>query len=532
MKTTTSAQSNYIDNYNALQLSLPLNLEIKLDSKNEVVSFLKALEGVNLHKFLKRKESRGRKGYDRVMLLKVILFAYFINERELRKIEDLCRHDIRFLYLSKESTPSHMAFERMMTNYLKQDIDDIFFEISSIIGDKMEINTDIQYIDGTKFEANANKNTFVYKKRIINARERLFYKINTTFDELNHLLNYNYSVQSFYCAQEIGYVAQYMMELMVNNGIVLAYGKGKKKTEIQRLYDLFLEYYIKLLEYEEWLYIIGETRNSCSKIDHDATMCATKIDYYCNTGLSRPCYNAQIAVSNGVIVNADLFQNPADTKTFIPFMERYYEYMNKYPKYPVADAGYGSYDNYMYCITHRMEVYLKYQMYARRNTKEFKKQIYNTLNWEKDEKGYKICPNGDHFNQYLYDKLDESNRYLRIHQIYANENGCTNCSHKEQCCKGQRRIVSRDVVLEEFHAIVDRNLSTEYGKDLKKQRSIQVEGAFGVIKQNMKFTRFTRRGLKNAKMEFLLVCLGYNFQKYHLHRLKRMKLTEKNPVIN
>lgn len=72
MKTTTFAQSNYVDYYSALQLSLPLDLGIKIDSNNEVVSFLKALEGVNLNKYLKRKESRGRRGYDKVMLLKVV----------------------------------------------------------------------------------------------------------------------------------------------------------------------------------------------------------------------------------------------------------------------------------------------------------------------------------------------------------------------------------------------------------------------------------------------------------------------------
>ena len=133
-----------------------------------------------------------------------------------------------------------------------------------------------------------------------------------------------------------------------NEGIEFVYGKGKRKTSIQRWYDLFLGYYIKLNEYEYWLDIIGE-RNSCSKTDHDATMCATKMDYYCNTGLSRPCYNAQIAVSDGVIVNAELYQRPADSKTFIPFMERYHEYMGEYPIYPMADAGYGSFENYMYC---------------------------------------------------------------------------------------------------------------------------------------------------------------------------------------
>lgn len=67
------------------------------------------------------------------------------------------------------------------------------------------------------------------------------------------------------------------------------------------------------------------------------------------------------------------------------------------------------------------------------------------------------------------------------------------------------------------------NLSSEFGKELKKQRSIQAEGALGVIKEDMNFTRFTRRGLSNAKMEFLLVCLGYNFKKYHKNRIREKK---------
>ncbi|WP_172473115.1 transposase, partial [Thomasclavelia cocleata] len=66
-------------------------------------------------------------------------------------------------------------------------------------------------------------------------------------------------------------------------------------------------------------------------------------------------------------------------------------------------------------------------------------------------------------------------------------------------------------VLDEFYAVVDENLSSE----------------FGVIKEDMKFTRFTRRGIENVKMEFLLVCIGYNLKKYHKYRLKKEK---KQPV--
>ncbi len=70
--------SNYGNNYNALQLVFPLEIGLKINLDDELVSFLKAIEGVNLRKYLKRRSSRGRKGFDKVMLLKIILFARMI----------------------------------------------------------------------------------------------------------------------------------------------------------------------------------------------------------------------------------------------------------------------------------------------------------------------------------------------------------------------------------------------------------------------------------------------------------------------
>ena len=520
--------------YNAFQLSLPLDLGIKINPDDEVVSFLKALEGVNLTKYLKREERRGRKGYDNVLLLKVVLFARMIGIDDLRSLESLCRNDIRFMYIMNEDTPSFMTFERLLINYLVRDIDEIYFEITQNICNLMSVDKSIQYIDGTKIEANANKYSFVYKTRIVNARVRLFSKITNAIMKMNMERGFNFSYHHFYCAQEVGYIAQYLMEIMINNNIDIVYGKGKRKSDIQRWYDLFLEYYVKLNEYEFWLFIIGNDRNSCSKTDHDATMCATKMDYYCNTGLSRPCYNAQIAVSDGVIVNAALYQRPADAKTFIPFMERYHKYTGEYPLYPMGDAGYGSYDNYIYCLTHRMELYMKYTMYAKKNEPKFKEKKFLPINWGLNEEGYKICPNGFVFDYIIRERYEEKGEYLKIKQIMTSQNSCEGCPHKDECCKNrsQQKVITRDVTLEEFYATVDKNLSTEFGKELKKQRSIQAEGAFGVIKQNMKFVRFTRKGLKNAEMEFLIVCLGYNFKKYHNYRIRKEKENRQKALIN
>ena len=450
----------------------------------------------------------------------------------MRGLESLCKHDIRFMYIAQEETPSFMSFQRFEKDYLLESIDDVFFEVSLHIAELMDADMSTQFIDGTKIEANSNKNTFVYKIRILNARKRLFSKITESIVSMNMERGFDFPYHYFYCAKEIGYIIQYLMEQFVQNHIDLVYGKGKRKNALQRWYDIFMKYYEKLSEYEYWLDIIGKERASCSKTDHDATMCATKIDYYCQTGINRACYNAQIAVSDGVIVNADLFQRPGDPLTYIPFMNRYKKYAKELPEYTMADAAYGSYDNYMYCLSNGMNIVMKYNMYAKKNTSEFKKKKYNPLNWEGNEEGYKICPDGKIFNEHLYDRYDESGEYLKITQHYGNNDQCQNCTHSKECSNSKRRTVTRNAVLNEFYATVDDILLTEFGKELKKQRSIQVEGAFGVIKQDMKFTRFSRRGLKNTKMEFLIVCLGYNLRKYHKYRQKNEKTSKKETFLN
>ena len=101
---------------------------------------------------------------------------------------------------------------------------------------------------------------------------------------------------------------------------------------------------------------------------------ATKYDYYNQTGVTRPCYNCQIAVCNGIITNSDVFQNPADQHTWIPFMDRYEEAYGERPKYPVADAGYGSYDNYLYNVEHEMELVQKFLCMEKKKTSSLRNE--------------------------------------------------------------------------------------------------------------------------------------------------------------
>jgi hypothetical protein len=58
-------------------------------------------------------------------------------------------------------------------------------------------------------------------------------------------------------------------------------------------------------------------------------------------------------------------------------------------------------------------------------------------------------------------------------------------------------------------------ITTEYGTQLRMNRSIQAEGSFAVIKEDMNFRRFMMRGKKNVNAEWHLVSMAYNILKLH-----------------
>lgn len=517
-KTEPYCSSYYISD----QPVLPLETAVKIDINDPVISFAMAMKGVDFSKYYTNKTHRGNQGYNKKSMMLIVLFAHMIKVHKLREIEDRCKYDLRFMWLSEEICPSHATIGNFI-NSLTESIEKIFADISLNVANLMGTDLTHSYIDGTKIEANANKYSFVYKKRIITSMNRLFPRITEQIILLNQAYGYCFPVKYFYDSLDVGYIAQYLMEIMVSLNIEPIYGKGTRKTQIQRFYDDFMDYYIKLNEYEYWLSIIG-ARNSCSKVDHDATMMSLKEDFYTQSGVTKPAYNVQAAVSDGLVMNVEVFQNPSDSKTFIPFMEKFYKMYGFYPKFPVADAGYGSYDNYFYCLEKGMELFMKYTMYSKKNTTEFKKKKYNSMNWETNEDGYKVCPNGGVFNMQGYDSYDDSGRYLRIIHHYKCEKKCRECPLYNECCpRGNQRIVTRNVVLEEFESKVDENLRDEHGKECKKQRCIQAEGVFGILKRNFGYERLERKGIKKVKLEILLMFLGINLSRYHNWRIQQSK---------
>ncbi len=58
-----------------------------------------------------------------------------------------------------------------------------------------------------------------------------------------------------------------------------------------------------------------------------------------------------------------------------------------------------------------------------------------------------------------------------------------------------------------------RNIISKEGTKLRVNRSIQVEGVFGILKQDFRFKRFLMRGKRNVETQFFLLAFAFNVEK-------------------
>ena len=264
----------------------------------------------------------------------------------------------------------------------------------------------------------------------------------------------------------------------------------------------------------EKIKICGEERNSYSKTDHSATFMRIKTDYMGNDQLL-PAYNVQVGVADEYIAVVDVNQYRSDMDCFIPLMNKFYTTYGFYPKYPVADAGYGSYNNYIFCEQHEMKKYMKFPMFKKETTdKKYHEDLFRAVNFPIGKDGIMRCPNGKRFHL-QYRKNVKENKYGRQEEVYQCED-CSGCPYAEQCKKTDKnRTIRINRELTAMHQEVIANLESIQGALLRMNRSIQAEGTFGIIKNDRWYKRIVRRGIKSVLLEVFLVSIGYNLYKYH-----------------
>ena len=460
-------------------------------------------------------------------MLKTVLFGFMANGYcSLRELEDSCKVNLRFMYLMDRETPSYRTFGYFINEILNDSIEEIFSDINHKIFEEEKVDLQHIYIDGSKFEANANKYSWVWKKATEKSRYRLFKKVTALIEEMNETLSWS----GTRITTNTEYTPDYLEEISEQYAVLwqldekdFVHGKGHHKSVQQRQYELLCQYTEKLKEYVEKIEICGPERNSYSKVDQDATFMRIKTDYMGNDQLL-PAYNVQIGVADEYIAVVDVNQYRSDMDCFIPLMEQFRQIYGFYPKYPIADAGYGSYNNYIYCEQKGMEKYMKFPMFKKETTdKKYHENPFRAVNFEIDEEGIMRCPNGKAF-YFQYRKKVPGNQYGRQEEVYECED-CTGCPYAERCKKTEKnRTVRINQELTSMHQEVLENLESIQGALLRMNRSIQAEGTFGIIKHDRWYKRIVRRGIKSVRLEVILVSIGHNLYKYH-NKKNRIQLT-------
>ena len=206
-------------------------------------------------------------------------------------------------------------------------------------------------------------------------------------------------------------------------------------------------------------------------------------------------------------------------------MKKFRSTYGKCPSYPVADAGCGSYSNYLFCEANDIEKNMKFTMFGK-ETKDvkYKNNSYRAVNFRQDENWNLLCPEGRNLEHYR-DRPIKGNRYGKTEEIYK----CKSCEggpKKTKCSNGtENRTIRMNAELTKIHDEVISNLKSVLGVTLRTNCSIQAERAFGLIKWNRSYKRAQRRGIESIIFEFTLISIGFNIYKHHNKKHRASKVT-------
>jgi transposase len=514
---------NYTFNEKVYQLKLPLNIDCIIPENDSVRLLSQFVEEMDLEDlYATYSRLRENQATPRQML-KTVLYSYMNRNFSSRAMELSCHRDINFMYLLEGSpVPDHATFARFRSLHFATCAEKIMAKVSEYLYGIGEISGKTIFIDGTKLEACANKYTFVWKKSVTKNQAKLLAKLADFVAECETIYGIRLVYQNQVKMKHVKKLRKKLYAIKQEEQIEFVYGIGKRKTSLQRSIEKLEEYLDKLKEYTQKIHICGE-RNSYSKTDHDATFMRMKEDAMGN-GQLKAGYNVQHGVDSEYIVWLTVSSHPTDTNTLIPFVKNMEDHLNfKYEKF-VTDAGYESEENYVYLSGSGQLSFIKPANYEISKTRKYQNDIGRIENMEYNEADdCYICRNNKKLIVSKEYKKKSITGYESVKTIYTCED-CSGCPYKSSCIKGNNcktpmedRVKNLEISKlfnrhrkESFERIISKE-----GCELRMNRSIQVEGSFGELKQDMGFRRFLCKGKQNVLAESILLALARNINKLH-----------------
>ena len=514
-------QKNYNLNQSGYQLKLPLNIETIIpedDSVRLLSQFVEAMDLTDLYSTYERINLVSPR-----TLLKIVLYSYMNGDYSSRSMELNCKRDINFMFLLEGApVPDHATFARFRSIHFAPCAKRILAEMSNALFDLGEISGETVFIDGTKIEAAVNKYTFVWKKAVTKNQTKLLIKLAGFVAQCEQLYGLKIVYGDTVKMKHVKKLCKKLYALRQSENVVFVHGIGKRKTPLQKSIETLEEYLSRLKKYNHQIHICGG-RNSYSKTDHDATFMRMKEDAMGN-GQLKPAYNLQHGVDSEYITWLTIGPQPTDTTTLIPFLKDAEEHLKFKYKNVTTDAGYESEENYVFLEENGQLSYIKPANYEISKTRRYKNDIGKIENMEYDaESDVYICRNA---KRLMVDHVRHSKSktgYVSEKTIYKCED-CSGCPYKAECIKGNNCKTPLEERTKTVHVSKTflkyrqeglERILTDEGIVLRMNRSIQAEGSFGDLKQDMQFRRYISKGTSNVLAESILLAMAKNINKLH-----------------
>ena len=488
---------------------LPPSLDEMIDKNHPVRIVSEIIDQIDIAPLEKKYKGGGTSSYHPRVLLKVLVYAYLDNNYSSRKIEASLKENIHYMWVSGMSTPDHNTINRFRGERLQQVLKQVFSQVVMLLVDHGLVNMKEVYLDGTKIEANASRYSFVWgksiktnKKRIENQLEELWkYACGIAREEMKDTEPVHFEqIAPEAVKQAIEKIDQVLKDKAADPKVTqkIKYAKKKWPENLKR--------------YEDQQNILGK-RNNYSKTDPDASFMRMKEDHMKN-GQLKPGYNLQISTQDQFILHYSLHQNQADTLTLCPHMEEYKKQYDRMPDVLVADAGYGSEENYEYLDEQHVEGFVKFSYFHLEQKDTFIKDPSRQENLyynAQDDCFY--CPMGQKMVNIGTETQRTDNDYEHAYTRYQAQN-CQGCPMRGVCHdQKSNRVMKVNHKLRKYKELARQRLLSETGIAYRKKRPVDVEPVFGAIKHNKNFRRFNLRGLPKVEIETGLLAIAHNLAK-------------------
>ena len=496
----------------------PEDIYERIPANHPVRLIDKVVDSLDISFILSTYNGGGNSAYSPRIMLKILFYAYFSNIYSSRKIAKALEENIYFMWLARHATPNFRTINDFRSKRLKDHIDTLFADLVLMLVKLGYVSLKKQYIDGTKIESASNRYTFVWRKSVEKNKAKLQEKVQVILNVIHRQIIQDDEENDYDLPDEINSEELEKEVTRINEKIK---NKPKNKIIIKQLKTIEGEYLPRLKNYEQQLKQLGE-RNSYSKTDVDATFMRMKDDHMKN-GQLKPSYNAQASSEEQFVTYFSIHQTPGDTTCLIPHLDGFKKAYDTQSQEIVADAAYGSEENYEYLEAQQIEAYVKYNYFHQEQKQKHKANIFHPSNlYYNKQEDYYVCPMGQKMRKINEGTRVSTNGYESKVSYYQAQN-CNGCPLRGGCHKGhENRIIEINHRLNQLRDNAKTRLLSEKGIYHRSKRPAEIEAVFGQLKSNNKFNRFTLRGLSKVEIEFGLMAIGHNLRKL------MVKLTEDN----